>query len=211
MQRTADFHHQVTDTGFPEAAAVVDDAAAFDAAVDRLDADTPAGNAPIGGFLRARAGPAPRLPRRHDDVDSVERERQEAQILEQPAARGQRVRRRIGKALIVGATSLSVTQKEDRERGIDQPHVFDRVALFRAAIIARLFRRILRAPDAPFSAIVAKRGEAGGSGGGGGPSEGMIAAAAASVILMRVANSAQARLGASPSMRHVACRTVNRT
>ena len=36
MQRTADLHHQVTDAGLPEAADVVDDAAALDTAVDML-------------------------------------------------------------------------------------------------------------------------------------------------------------------------------
>ena len=189
----------------------MDDATALDTAVHVLNAHATAGDAPIRAFLGAAQGPAPRLPGWHDDLHLIECERQEAQILEQPAARGQRVRRRIGNALIVGATSIGVTQKEDRERGIDQQHVFDRVALVLAAITARLFSRLLRAPDAPFSAIVAKRGEAGGSVGVGGPSEGTIAAASASAIPMRVANSAKDRLGASPSARSVACRTVNRT
>src|SRR6266508_5253875 len=38
MQRTADFHHKIADARLPEAAGVVDDATAFDAAVDVLDA-----------------------------------------------------------------------------------------------------------------------------------------------------------------------------
>ena len=102
MQRTADFHDQVADTRLPEAADVVDDAAALDAAVDVLDADASAGDAPIGGFLRAREGSASWLPGRHDDLDLVERERQEAQILEQPTPRGQGIRGGIRHPLIVG-------------------------------------------------------------------------------------------------------------
>ena len=63
MQRTADFHHQVTDTGLPEAAGVVDDATALDAAVDVLDAHATAGDTPIRGFLRARERSATTLTR----------------------------------------------------------------------------------------------------------------------------------------------------
>jgi hypothetical protein len=82
MQCTADVHEQIADARLPQAAGVVDDAAALDAAVDVLDAHATACDAPIRRFLRAREGPAPRLPRRHDDVDPVERKRQEAEILE---------------------------------------------------------------------------------------------------------------------------------
>ena len=211
MPRTADVHDQIADARLPQTIRIVDDATALHATVDVLNAHTTAGDAPIRAFLGAAQSPAPRLPGWHDELHVIECERQEAQILEQPAARGQRVRRRLGNALIVGATSIGITQQEDRERGIDQQHGFDRVALVLAAITARLFSRILRAPEAPFSAIVAKRGEAGGSVGVSGPSEGMIAAASASAIPMRVANSAKDRLGASPSLRNVVCRTVNRT
>jgi hypothetical protein len=84
MQRTADFHDQVADARLPEAAGVVDHAAALDAAVDVFDAHAATGNASIGGFLAAREGSASWLASRHDDLDLVERERQEAQILEQP-------------------------------------------------------------------------------------------------------------------------------
>ena len=118
-------------------------ATAFDAAVDMLDAPATARDAPIGGLLRPREGAAPGLPGWHDDLDLVERERQEAQILEPPAARGQRGGCRIGKARIVGTAGLRLTQKENRERGVDQPHVFHRVACFLAAFTARLLSRIL--------------------------------------------------------------------
>jgi hypothetical protein len=220
MQRTADFHQQVTNAGFPEAADVVDDAAALDTAVDVLDAHAPAGKAPIRGFLPAREGPAPRLLDRHDHLDLRERERQKAQILEQPAARGQRVRGGVGNPLIMGTARIGLTQQEDRERGVDQQHVFDRMALFLAAITARLLSWILGALDASFGAVVPKRGEAGagasaaagGSAWVGGAGVGMtIALATASATPRRCANSCTDRLGASPRARSVARRTTRRT
>jgi hypothetical protein len=170
--------------------------------------------------MRAREGPATRLAGRHDDLDVVERQRQEAQILQQAALGGQGVRGGLGNALIVGAAGVGVTQKEHDERGIGQQHVFDRVACFLATSTARLLSRILGAPDAPFSAIVPKRGDmgtcadagAGGSDGGGGSSTGTTSAlASASVTPRRFANSVIDRVGASPSARSVACRTVHKT
>jgi hypothetical protein len=69
MQRTADFHNQVTDADLPEAADVVDNAAALDAAVHMLDTHPPASDAPVGGFLRACEGSPPGLSGRHDHFD----------------------------------------------------------------------------------------------------------------------------------------------
>jgi hypothetical protein len=212
MQRTADFHDQITDARLPEAAGLMDNAAALDAAVDVLDADAPAGEAPIRRFLRTREVPPPRLPGRHDDLDVVERERQEAQILEQSAACGQGIRCGIGNPLIMGAPRIGGTEKEDRECRIDQQHVLYRVAFFLAAITARLLSRILGTPDAPLGTIMAKRGEAGASAGIGDPSIGTTrAAASASATPRRWAKAAKDRLGASPSVRSVACRTANKT
>ena len=220
MQRTADLHDQILDTRLPEAADVVDDAAALDATVDVLDAHAPTGDAPIRGLLRACELPSSRLPGRHDDLHPIERECQEAQILEQPAPRRQGVRGGIGNAFIMGTARVGLTQTEDRERGVDQEHVFDRVALFLAAIIARLLSRILGALDAPFGPIVAKRGEAGAgtaatvgrSAGAGTPAAGStMAAASASATPRRVANAIKDRVGASPSARSVARSTTKRT
>jgi hypothetical protein len=219
MQRTADFHEQVTDAGLPEAADVVNDAAALDAAVHMLDADTPAGNAPIGSFLRACEGAPPRLLRRHDHFDLRERQRQKAEILEQPAPRGQGIPGPIGNPLIVDAAGISLTEKETRERRIDQQHVFDCVALLLAAITARLLSRILGALDAPLGPIVAERGEAGagtgtvdGSNTGDASSVGAtMAAASASATPRRWANAVNDRVGASPRVRNVACRITKRT
>jgi hypothetical protein len=207
MQRAADFHDPIADTRLAEAAGVVHNATAFDAAVDMLDAHATVCDAPIRGFLRPREGAAPGLSGRHDDLDLVERERQEAQILEQPAARGQRVGRRIGNALIVGTAGVRLTQKENRERHVDEQHVFHRMVFFLAAITARLLSRILGALDAPLGPVVPKRGEAG----AGSPVGSTMAAAAASAIPRRLANPVKERVGASPRVRSAVRRTTKRT
>ena len=220
MQCTADFHDPIADARFSQAARIVDDAAALDAAVDVLATHAAACDTPIRRFLRARQGPAPRLLRRHDHLDVVERERQEAQILEQPTACGQGVGCHIRNALIMDTAGIRVTQKEDRERHVDQQHVLHGVALFLATITARLLSRILGARDAPFGAIMAKRGEmgadvgaaAGGSVGVASSSVGTtMAAASAAATPMRWASAVKDRVGASPSVRSVACKTTKRT
>jgi hypothetical protein len=91
------------------------------------------------------------------------------------------------------------------------------MALFLAAITARLLSRILGALEAPFGAVVAERGEAGvdtaavGGSDGGDPSVGStMAAASASATPRRWANAVKDRVGASPSVRSVARSTTNR-
>jgi hypothetical protein len=119
----------------------------------------------------------------------------------------------------VGAARIGLTQKEDRERCIDQQYVFDRGVLFLAAITARLLSRILGALDAPLGPIVAERGETGaGTGAVDGAAIGddssvgsTMAAASASAMPRRWANAATDRVGASPSVRNVARRTTKRT
>ena len=220
MQRTADFHHQVTDAGLPEAADVVDDAAALDAAVDVLDAHTPAGNAPLGGFLPACEGAPPRLLRRHDHLDRRKRKRPKAEILEPSAACRQGVWGGIRQPLIVGAAGLGLTAQEARECRIDPQDVFDGVARVLAAITARLLNWILGTLDAPRGSVVPTRGEAGAEAGAaaggpdvrGGSSVGTTSAlASASVTPRRFANAVKDRVGASPSVRRVARRTTKST
>jgi hypothetical protein len=220
MQCAADFHDPIADARFPQAARVVDNATALDAAVDVLDADATACDASIRGFLGAREGSAPRLLGGHDDLDLVERERQKAEVLEQPAAGGPGVGRGIRNPFIMGAAGVRLTQKEDREHRVDQQHVLHRVALFLTAITARLLSRILGALNTPFGAIMAKRGgtgagtgaTAGGSAGVGSPSVGTtMAAASASATPMRWANAVKDRVGASPSVCSAAGKTTKRT
>ena len=216
MQCTADFPDRLSDPRFPEAADVLDDAAALDAAVDMLNAHAPTSDAPIRRLLRPRELPFLWLPGWHDGFHLRARERQEAQILEQPAARGQRVGRRIGNALIVGTAGVRLTQKENRERHVDEQHVFHRMVFFLAAITARLLSRILGALDASFGPIVPKRGEASAGAGAVTGSSDVVgdpttAAALAAATPMRWAKSVKDRLGASPSLRRVACSTTTRT
>jgi hypothetical protein len=158
MPAAEDFHDAIANARLSKAAGVVDDAAALDTAIDVLDAHTAARGAPIGRFLRPCEFPSSWLPGRHDDLRPGARERQEAQILEQAAARGQGIRGRIGNPLIVRAARVGLTEKGDRERRTDQQYVLHRVAFFLAALTARLLSRIPGALDAPFGAIVAKRG-----------------------------------------------------
>jgi hypothetical protein len=61
--------------------------------------------------------------------------------------------------------AIGVTQKEDREAGIDEQDVFDSVILFLPAITVRLFHRVLGVDDAPFCPVMGKRGEAGAAAG----------------------------------------------
>ena len=130
MQRTADFHHQIMHTRFSQTARVLANAAALDAAVDVLDTNPATRNPPIGRFLRPRELPTPGLLHGHDDLDLVERERQEAEILEPSAACGQGRGRRVCHPLVVGAAPVRVAQEQDREHRIDEQHVLHRVAFF---------------------------------------------------------------------------------
>jgi hypothetical protein len=218
LQRTGDLHDQISDTRLPEAADVVDDAATLDATDDVLDAHASMGDAPIRRLLRACELVSSRLPGRHDDFHPVEREGQEAEILEQPAPRRQGIRGGIEHALIVGTARIGLTQKEKREYGVDQQYFFHRMAFFLAARIARLLSRILGPLDAPFGPIVAKRGVVGtgtavtvGRSPGGRVAVGpTMAAATASATPRRVANAVKDRVGASPSARSVARSTTKR-
>jgi hypothetical protein len=190
MPGTADFHDRLSDPRLPEAADVLDDAAALDAAVDRLNAHAPTSDA----LIRRLLGPR-------------ERERQEAQILEQPAPCRQGIGGGIRHALIVGTARIGLTQEENREPGIDQEQVVDRVARFLAAITARLLSGILGALEAPFGPLVAERGEAGPAAGAGARATGddasvgpTTAAASDSTTPRRWANAVNDRVGASPPL-----------
>jgi hypothetical protein len=54
------------------------------------------------------------------------------------------------------AAAISVAQKEDREKGIDQQDIFYGVVLFLAALTCGLLRRVLGADDAPFRPVMGK-------------------------------------------------------
>jgi len=60
------------------------------------------------------------LLRRHENLDLRERERQEAQILQQPAPGRERVGGGLRDAQIMGTAAVGIAQKEDGKEGIDE-------------------------------------------------------------------------------------------
>jgi hypothetical protein len=215
MQRTAKFHDQIADTLLPQAESVFDDATALHTAVDMLTPQPTLIQGLVGQLLFQRQLLATRFLRRHEDVHLGQREGQEAQILSQPTPSGQGIRRRLGDALLMDTAAVGLTQEEDGEWGIDQQDIFPRVILFLAAITVRLFSSILGAADAPFGAVMGKRGDTGAAAGaaaGGSSSRGTATAAAAlSETPSRCARAVRERAGVSPRVRSAAWRAGNRT
>src|SRR5438874_1213132 len=114
------------------------------------------------------------------------------------------------------AASTSLTEKEDREQRIDQEDVFYRVVFFLAAITRDLFNRVLGADDAPFRAVMGKRGDASAAAGpvaiGVGSSSGAtMVAASASETPSRWARAVRERAGAVPRARSAASSAGRRT
>src|SRR5262252_6408295 len=105
-------------------------------------------------------------------------------------------------------TSIGITEKEDEEEGIHQQDIFHGMVFFLAAITRFLFSRVLGADDAPFGAVMGKRGEAGPAS----SSSGMTAVAtSASTIPSRWASAVRERAGASPRVRRAASSAGKRT
>src|SRR5262245_31081921 len=108
------------------------------------------------------------------------------------------------------AAAEGLTQKEDRERGIDEQDIFHRVVLFLAAITPRLFSSILGADDAPFGVVMGKRGDAcptagaegvRATGGHASASGAPTVAISASETPSRCARAVRERAGVSPRVR----------
>src|SRR5262252_7511669 len=74
------------------------------------------------------------LLRRHEDLHLGERERQEAQIRQQPPPSREGVGRGLCNAQIMGTTAVRVAQEEDDEERIDEEDIFHRVIFLLAAI-----------------------------------------------------------------------------
>jgi len=96
---------------------------------------------------------------RHEDRHLRGRERQETEILQEPAPRRQGIRRRVRHGLIMGTATIRVTEEEDEEQGIDQQDVFYRVVVFLAALTRGLLSSVLEADDPPFCPVMGKRGD----------------------------------------------------
>jgi len=216
VQSTAELHHQVTDTLLPQAHPVFHNATALDAAVDMLDPQPPLVERLVGQVLLQGQLRTAWFLRRHEDLHLGEREGQEAQILQQPTPSREGVGSGLRDAQIMDPTAVGVAQKEDDEERIDEQDIFDGVVLFLPAITLMLFHRVLGPDDAPFRAVMGKRGEAGtaagmGATGVGSSSGTTTAAASASETPRRWARVERERAGASPRARSAASNAGNRT
>jgi hypothetical protein len=233
MQGTTELHDQIVDTGLPQTEPVFHDATAFDAAVDMLDATSAMMEDVVGQLLLQGQFLTAGFLGRHEQLHLGQGERQEAQILQEPTAGRQRIRRCLSNALVMHVAAVGVAEKEDGEWRIDQQDIFDRVVFFLAAITVFLFSRVLGADDAPFRAVMGKRGEAvtaapglsaagpGASGSGvttGATTAGVssssgvtTAAASPTVTPSCWAKAASERVGASPRVRKAVRSTGRRT
>jgi hypothetical protein len=117
----------------------------------------------------------------------------------------------------MGAATIGVTEKEDDEQSIDEQDIFDRMIPFLAAITRGLFSRVLGADDAPFGAVMGKRGDTEAAAGpvttsAGASSKGTTTgAASASETPSRCARAVRERAGASPRPRRAVRRAGKRT
>src|SRR5438132_6751530 len=117
----------------------------------------------------------------------------------------------------MGAAAIGVTEEEDEEQGIDEQDIFHCMVFFLAAITVRLCRRVLGADDAPFGAVMGKRGEAGAAAGMGATGAGSSSSGTTTVVASasetprRWARADRERAGASPRARSAASNAGNRT
>jgi hypothetical protein len=217
MQGTAEFHHEIADAVLPQPTPVFDDPTALHTAVDMFDPPPTLVQRLVGSVLL----PGQFLPAgflgRHEDLHLGEREGQEAQILQEPTPRGQGIRRRVSNGLLMDATAIGVAEEEDEEQGVDEEHIFHRVVFFLATLTRHLFHRVLGADDAPFRAVMGKRGDADAvvgtatTGAASSSSGTIMVAASASETPKRCARAVRERVGASPRVRSAARRTGRRT
>jgi hypothetical protein len=211
MQRTADFHHHVAYAGFPHSDRLFEHTAAFDAAVDMLDAYAPPSQLPIPRFLGPRQLVPTRLLHGLEDVHAVQRECLKARILQQLTPCRQRIGCGIGDTFVMDTARLCLAQEEDAQGAIDQEQVFQHVPLFLAAITRFLFSRVVGARDGSLGAVMTKRGATGG---------GVLCPASAGDMSSdkegtstprRVCTASTLREGASPMVRRVLRNTGSKT
>ena len=217
MQGATELHHQITDASLPQADAVFDNTAALDTTVHMLDPQPPLVEYLVGQVLLQCELLAAGFLGRYEDLHLRERERQEAQILQQPTPGREWVGGGLRDAQIMDPTAVRVAEKEDDEQGIDEQDIFDRVISFLTALTRLLFSSVLGADDAPFGPVMGKRGETGaaariGATGVDSSSSGTTTvAASASEIPSRCARAVRVRAGASPRARSAASNAGNRT
>jgi hypothetical protein len=217
MEGTAEVPHQIADALLPQPNPVFDDTPAFDTAVDRLHAPSAIVQSLVGQLLFQGEFLAAGFLRRQEDLALGQREGQQAPILPQPAPSGPGSRRRGSKGLIMDATAIGVAAEEDREQGMDQENLFDRIGLGLAALTVRLCRRVVGADDPPGGPVMGTRGDADAAAGpvltgAGASSSGTTpVAASASETPSRCARAGRVRAGASPRVRSAASSAGRRT
>jgi len=113
--------------------------------------------------------------------------------------------------------AVGVTEKEDREEGMHEQDMFDRVVSFLPTITRFLFNSVLGADDPPFRPVMGKRGDIGGAATGVSATDAdssatgaTTVAASASETPSRCARAASERAGASPRVRKAARSTGSR-
>jgi hypothetical protein len=119
VQGATELHHQITDASLPQAAPVLHDATTLDTAIDVLDPQPPLVECLVDQLLLQGQLLTAGLLRRHQDLHLWERERQEAQILQQPTPGRQWVRSGLSDAQIMDTATVGIAQKEDGEQNIN--------------------------------------------------------------------------------------------
>jgi len=120
VEGTTQFHHEITHALLPQADPIFHNATTLDAAVDMLDPQPPLVERLVDPLLLQGQLRTTWLLRRHENLDLRERERQEAQILQQPAPGRERVGGGLRDAQIMGTAAVGIAQKEDGKEGIDE-------------------------------------------------------------------------------------------
>jgi hypothetical protein len=123
MERTTECHHQIADALLPQTDAVLHNPTALDTAVDMLDPQPTLMQGLVGQVLLPCQFLGAWLLGRHEDVHLRERERQEAQILQQPAPGRSGVGCRVGNGLIMDMAAVGVTAEEDRQQDIHEQNI----------------------------------------------------------------------------------------
>ena len=112
----------------------------------------------MGRLLRRREFPATRCFLRLDDREARQDQALEALLLIQATAGWQGIACQLGQALISGLAFTGVAQAADVTGLVAHEEVFDRVALFLAAVVFLLFLGLGRAMERSLRAIMPQRG-----------------------------------------------------
>src|SRR6266849_2531175 len=139
VQGTADLHHEIADALLPQPDPVFHNTTTLHPTVDMLNPQSAVVERLVGPLLLQGQLLTAWLLRRHEDLHLRERERQEAQILQQPTPSREWVGGGLRDAQIMDPAAVGVAQKEDDEESIDEQDIFDGVVFFLAAIALLLF------------------------------------------------------------------------